>query len=107
MLFSVRTGVEVVITVVGCGQRLQPKRGERDVARAGTVSRIIAPVQVSPLASFRYRHITSDLAAPATALRTVKLMVTVSLICDGSGVSAVISVVVLFFAELNVQQKTV
>ena len=62
MLFSVRTGVEVVISVVGCGQRLQPKRGERDVARAGTVSGIYrSGAGVAARIVHRYRHITSDL----------------------------------------------
>src|SRR5215208_7501036 len=65
-----------------------------------------ALAQVSPLASSTVMvTVPVTWGAPATALRTLKLMVTDSLICDGSGVSAVISVVVLFLAELNVQAE--
>src|SRR6185503_15585799 len=67
---------------------------------------LIVPVQVSPLASFTVIvTLPVTCGAPATALNTLKLMVTDSLICDGSGVSAVISVVVAFLAELNVQAE--
>src|ERR1051325_5419334 len=63
---------------------------------------LIGPLQVSPLASFTV-IVTFPVTcgAPATALRTLKLIVTDSLSRDGSGVSAVMSVVVLFLAELS------
>src|SRR5215216_729227 len=70
------------------------------------VEESIVPVQVSPLASST-EIVTLPVTAGAfgTALKTLKLMVTDSLICDGSGVSAVISVVVLFLEELNVHAE--
>src|SRR5262245_12345767 len=67
---------------------------------------VTVPVQVSPLASFTVIvTLPVTAGAPATALTTVKLMVTVSLICDGSGLSEVIVVVELFFAELRVHAE--
>src|SRR5688572_10816895 len=67
---------------------------------------VIVPVQVAPLASFTV-IVTSPVTrgAPATLLVTVKLTATSSPICDGSGLSAVIVVVVSFLAELNVQAE--
>jgi hypothetical protein len=57
----------------------------------------IDPVHVSPLASLTV-IVTLPVTegAPATALKTVKLMVTDPFSWEGSGVSAVIVVVVLF-----------
>src|SRR6185503_7676497 len=66
----------------------------------------IVPLQVSPLASSTVIvTLPVTWGAPATALATVKLTVTVASCCDGSGVSAVIVVVELFFAELNVHAE--
>src|SRR5215813_15312402 len=65
---------------------------------------LMFPLQVSPLASSTVIvTLPVTCGAPATALATVKLTVTACSCCDGSGVSAVIVVVVLFYAELNVQ----
>src|SRR5678815_2566315 len=67
---------------------------------------LIAPVQVSPLASFTVIvTLPVTWGAPVTALSTLKLIVTTSVDCDGSGLSAVIVVVVLFLAELNVHAE--
>src|SRR6185503_19659934 len=67
---------------------------------------LIVPVQVSPLASFTVIvTLPVTCGAPATALSTLKLMVTTSAVCDGSGLSAVIVVVLLFLCELNVHAE--
>src|SRR6476660_8630988 len=67
---------------------------------------LMVPVQVSPLASSTVIvTLPVTWGAPATALATVKLTVTDCSCCDGSGVSAVIVVVVLFFCELNVHAE--
>src|ERR1041385_5042129 len=76
-----------------------------------TPAALMFPVQVSPLASSTVIVTVLGLGfvlnggAPATALATVKLTVTACSCCDGSGVSAVIVVVVLFFAELKVHAE--
>src|ERR1044072_3052609 len=74
MLFSVRTGVEVVITVVGCSQRLQPKRSKRDVAATGTVNGIDrSGAGVAARIVHRYRHITSDLGRARHRTQNLKV----------------------------------
>src|ERR1043165_2727349 len=67
---------------------------------------LMEPVQVSPLASSTVMvTLPVTWGAPATALATVKFTVTDCSCCDGSGVSAVIVVFELFFAELNVHAE--
>src|SRR6185369_17454900 len=63
---------------------------------------LMLPVQVAPLPSSTVIvTLPVTCGAPATALATVKLTVTDCSCCDGSGLSEVIVVVVLFFCELN------
>src|SRR5213075_453302 len=62
------------------------------------------PVHVSPLTSLTVIvTVPVGVGAPPTLLVTLKLIGTACPTIEGSGVSAVISVVVSFFAELKVQ----